>query len=98
MNRELTGEFNLHTSNNPSPVGGQGGTCFGDSGGGVFLNDTNIVVAVVSFGTNDDCKGSDYSARADIADTQDFVRSFLEEAPAPQQASATRGARNAHHH
>jgi hypothetical protein len=73
----LTAGWHVHTSNNPSPANGQGGTCFGDSGGGVFLNDTNVVVAVVSFGLNDNCKGSDYSARADIADTQDFVLGFL---------------------
>ena len=29
---------NLHTLNNPSPVGGRGGTCSGDSGGPVFIN------------------------------------------------------------
>lgn len=74
----LTDGWNIHSSNNPSAVGGRGGTCFGDSGGGVFLNDTNVVVGVVSFGINNNCKGSDYSARADIADTQDFVAPFLD--------------------
>lgn len=73
----LTDGWNLHTSNNPSPANGQGGTCFGDSGGPVFLNDTNVIVGVVSFGLNDNCKGADYSARADIADTRDFVAGFL---------------------
>lgn len=73
----LTDGWNVHTSNNPSEANGQGGTCFGDSGGGVYLNNTNIVVAVVSFGLNSICKGADYSARTDIADSQDFILPFL---------------------
>jgi len=77
LKSHLTGEDNLETSNNPSPAGGQGGSCFGDSGGGLFLNDTNQVVAVVSFGQNDNCKGADFSARMDVADTHDFVAGFL---------------------
>ena len=73
----LTAGWNVHTSNNPSPANGQGGTCFGDSGGGVFLNNTNQIVAVVSFGINPNCKGSDYSARTDITDSQQFILPFL---------------------
>lgn len=73
----LTDGWNVHTSNNPSEANGQGGTCFGDSGGGVYLNNTNVVVAVVSFGLNSNCKGADFSARTDIADSQDFILSFL---------------------
>jgi trypsin len=73
----LTDGWNVHTSNNPSEANGQGGTCFGDSGGGVYLNNTNKVVAVVSFGLNNICKGADFSARTDIADSQDFILPFL---------------------
>jgi hypothetical protein len=32
---------------------------------------------VVSFGINGNCKGSDYSARTDIADSQGFILPFL---------------------
>jgi len=73
----LTDGWNVHTSNNPSEANGQGGTCFGDSGGGVYLNNTNIVVAVVSFGLNGVCKGADFSARTDIADSQEFILPFV---------------------
>ena len=68
---------NLHTSNNPSAKGGVGGTCFGDSGGPVFKNDTNQILGVVSFGNSGTCHGADYSWRMDTADSHDFVEGFL---------------------
>ena len=77
LESHLTGDWNVLTSNNPSPVNGEGGTCFGDSGGGVFLDNTNTVVAVVSFGFNGNCKGADYSARVDVPDAQDFILPFV---------------------
>jgi hypothetical protein len=68
---------NLHTLNNPSPIGGQGGTCSGDSGGPVLMNNTNEVVAVVSFGFSGTCHGADYSWRVDTQDSYEFVLPFL---------------------
>lgn len=68
---------NLHTLNNPSAVGGRGGTCFGDSGGPVFVNNTNQVIAVVSFGYSATCHGADYSWRVDTVDSYDFLQPFL---------------------
>lgn len=69
---------NLHTLNNPSAVGGRGGTCFGDSGGPVLVPDTNLVVAVASFGMSGTCHGADYSWRVDTVDSRAFVEPFLE--------------------
>jgi hypothetical protein len=74
----LTDGYNLHTSNNPGRGQGTGGSCFGDSGGPVLLDDSNVVVAVVSFGNNDNCKGADFSYRTDIPTTQDFISDFLD--------------------
>jgi hypothetical protein len=68
---------NLHTLNNPSAVGGRGGTCFGDSGGPVLVNDTDLVIAVVSFGFSGTCHGADYSWRVDTQDSYDFILPFL---------------------
>lgn len=70
---------NLHTSNNPSPIGGRGGSCFGDSGGPVLVNDTNEVIAVVSYGFSLTCHGADYSWRVDTQGSYDFVEPFLSE-------------------
>lgn len=60
-------------SNNP---GTDGGTCFGDSGGPIFYSNTNVVVAIVSWG-NTPCIGTDYNFRTDIPATQDFVDPYL---------------------
>ena len=73
LRSHLTDGFNLHTSNNPSAVQGRGGSCFGDSGGPVMFDNTNMIVAVVSFGMNYNCKGADYSYRVDTEDSQAFI-------------------------
>lgn len=73
----LTDGYNLHTSNNPGKANGTGGSCFGDSGGPVMFNNTNVVVAVVSWGHNYNCKGADYSYRVDIAESRDFLENFV---------------------
>jgi hypothetical protein len=71
-------EGNVHTLNNPSAIGGVGGSCFGDSGGPLLVNDTNKVVAVVSYGDSNTCHGADYSWRVDTAPSQDFILPFLD--------------------
>jgi secreted trypsin-like serine protease len=60
-----------------STIGGQGGSCFGDSGGPVFINDTNQILAVVSFGFSGTCHGADYSWRVDTVSSQDFIMAFV---------------------
>jgi hypothetical protein len=77
VNSSISGAGNLHTLNNPSAVGGTGGTCFGDSGGPVLVNNTNEVIAVVSFGFSGTCHGADYSWRVDTADSYEFLAPFL---------------------
>lgn len=74
----LTDGYNLHTSNNPGKGKGTGGSCYGDSGGPVLLGDSNEVVAIVSFGLNNNCKGADFNYRTDIPTTQDFINDFLD--------------------
>lgn len=69
---------NVHTLNNPSTVGGRGGSCFGDSGGPLLVNDTNEVVAVVSYGFSLTCHGADYSWRVDTQPSYDFIVPFLD--------------------
>jgi len=78
VNGSIAQGGNLHTLNNPSEVGGRGGTCFGDSGGPVLVNNTNQVIAVVSFGFSPTCHGADYSWRVDTQDSYDFIEPFLD--------------------
>lgn len=73
----LAGGYNVHLSNNSGQGQGTGGTCFGDSGGPILYDDTNIIVGVTSFGLNDNCKGSEFAYRTDIAKSQEFIRSFF---------------------
>lgn len=54
-----------------------GGTCFGDSGGPIFVEGTNVVAAVTSFGLNSECGGTGGGYRMDVLDAQDFVAANL---------------------
>jgi hypothetical protein len=63
--------FNLQTQGNGT---GQGGTCGGDSGGPVFYpTDSNVIVAVTSFGLNPWCRGVDFAYRLDRQPVIDFI-------------------------
>jgi hypothetical protein len=65
----------LQTNGNERDVFGSGGTCFGDSGGPVFLD--GQIVAVTSYGYTSNCRYIGGYQRVDIAVTQDWVSSFL---------------------
>lgn len=65
----MVGDFSILLSNNHST----GGTCFGDSGGPNFINDTNIVGGVTSFGLNGNCAGTGGVYRVDTADDLDWL-------------------------
>ena len=56
-----------------------GGTCFGDSGGPFFYEDTTTIVAVNSFGVNPNCKGTGGGYRIDQPDDLAFINGFLDE-------------------
>lgn len=73
LRSHLTKGYGLHHSSNPGKGNGEGGTCFGDSGGPVFLGDSSTIVAVTSFGLNNNCKGSGFAYRVDTEYAQDFL-------------------------
>lgn len=68
----ITDGYNLQTQGNGD---GRGGTCSGDSGGPVFLGgpDSNLIVAVTSFGMNSMCRGTDFAYRVDQAAVLDWI-------------------------
>ncbi len=65
---------NLHLQQNPNATG-LGGTCFGDSGGPHFWEDTLIIVAVTSWG-DAICRSNDMTQRIDIPSVQEFLAEF----------------------
>lgn len=73
-NHSFSGEFLKLTAN---PSHGQGGLCFGDSGGPDILGDTDIILAVNSFVTNSNCTGVTYSNRVDTDDALEFIESTV---------------------
>ena len=56
----------------------RGGTCFGDSGGPTLLHDTDIQVAVTSWGFSPTCTGHSYEFRVDTAAVQEWMESVLQ--------------------
>jgi hypothetical protein len=62
------------SSNNGKPH--QGGTCFGDSGGPIFLKGKNTVVAVTSFGMDPNCASGGGGYRLDQADDLEWFAEF----------------------
>lgn len=72
LNSALNDGYNLQTQGNGD---GRGGTCSGDSGGPVFLGNqnSNLIVAVTSFGLNALCRGTDFSYRVDRQEVLDWI-------------------------
>ncbi len=64
----------LRLSQNPAT--GSGGTCFGDSGGPIFLGDTNIVVAITTTG-DAFCHATNVDQRIDIPSVQEFLAQYV---------------------
>lgn len=77
VNSANTGDQNVKLTNNPGLGNGSGGTCSGDSGGPIFVADTNVIVGVNSFGIAPYCKGNDYAFRTDTQVAYDFVGQFV---------------------
>jgi hypothetical protein len=63
-------------SNNKGKVH-RGGTCSGDSGGPFFLNNTNLQVAVNSYGVPPNCTGGDGGYRIDQPDDVAWLQMVL---------------------
>jgi secreted trypsin-like serine protease len=70
----LTDGFNIHHTGS---AGTGGGTCFGDSGGPIFTAGTSTIVAVTSFGLNENCAGGGFGYRVDTAGAAAFIGQYL---------------------
>jgi hypothetical protein len=76
LNSTFAGGHSAKFTNNPGLGNGSGGSCFGDSGGPVFVANSNVVAAVVSWGITP-CIGVDYQFRMDTPFALEFVQQFL---------------------
>jgi V8-like Glu-specific endopeptidase len=56
---------------------GDGGTCFGDSGGPNFLGNTDLLVATTISGDDDACKTTNYDYRLDSSPAREFLARFV---------------------
>ncbi len=68
-------EMSAKYSNNPGKT--SGGSCYGDSGGPVFYQNSNVIVSVVSWGITP-CIGVDYNFRTDTPVALEFLNRFLQ--------------------
>lgn len=77
LGSHLTDGYNLQTQGNGKE---RGGTCNGDSGGPVFLGgpDSNLIVAITSFGLNTWCRGTDFAYRVDRTEVLDWIAEHAE--------------------
>ena len=72
----LAGTYSFRYTATPAPKH-SGGGCFGDSGGPVFIEGTNIILGVTSYVLNSNCKGTGGAFRVDQQAVQDWIYSFL---------------------
>ena len=87
INTGFVGDFSIMLSNNANT----GGTCFGDSGGPNFIEDSDVVAGVTSFGLNGTCAGTGGVYRVDRADDLNWLYTeFGEHLPVPVRAATRR--------
>jgi hypothetical protein len=72
---QYTAGYNLQLASNFG--NGRVGTCFGDSGGPIFVGGTNDILAVNSFVKNWSCGGQGFAYRVDTVEVQAWMESVL---------------------
>lgn len=81
MRRFVEQSYNAHTKSwlklSMNPSTGDGGTCYGDSGGPHFLVETNMVVSLTVTG-DAVCRATDVTYRLDTASARLFLAQFVE--------------------
>ena len=60
-----------------NPATGDGGTCYGDSGGPHFMDDTNMVLSLTVTG-DAPCRATDVTYRLDTESARSYLSGFVE--------------------
>jgi hypothetical protein len=80
MRRFVGQTYNAHTQSwlklSMNPSTGDGGTCYGDSGGPHFLGETNMVVSLTVTG-DAICRATDVTYRLDTPSARSFLAQFV---------------------
>lgn len=78
--RFVTGTYNALTQSwlkiSMNPATGDGGTCYGDSGGPHFLGNSNMVVSVTVTGDMN-CRATDVTYRLDTESARSYLADFV---------------------
>lgn len=79
--RFTTGTYNALTKSwlkiSMNPATGDGGTCYGDSGGPHFMDDTNMVLSLTVTG-DAPCRATDVTYRLDTESARSYLSGFVE--------------------
>ncbi|MEJ2707366.1 MAG: trypsin-like serine protease [Anaerolineales bacterium] len=79
--RFATGTYNALTKSwlkiSMNPATGDGGTCYGDSGGPHFLGDSDMVVSVTVTG-DAPCRATDVTYRLDTESARSYLKDFVD--------------------
>lgn len=80
MRRYVEQSYNAHTQSwlklSMNPATGDGGTCYGDSGGPHFLGESNMVVSLTVIGDTW-CRATDVTYRLDTPSARAFLGQFV---------------------
>jgi secreted trypsin-like serine protease len=78
--RFVTGTYNALTNSwlkiSMNPSTGDGGTCYGDSGGPHFLNDSGMIVSLTVTG-DFNCRATDVTYRLDTPSARSYLEEFV---------------------
>jgi hypothetical protein len=81
IRRYTTGTYNALTQSwlkiSMNPSNGNGGTCYGDSGGPHFLGDSNMIVSLTVTGDMY-CRATDTTYRLDTESARSYLAEFVD--------------------